>query len=178
MNEKFHSLIWISLKLVPKGPIDNESALVQVMASCWPGDKPSSEPIRIMLIQLTDAYMQHLGEAREKIEFEHEFSVNSSSKWCLSQQHLLIIYSYTYFYDDFQHWHLKFQWIIQHICIKISLYHLASSSLQSSFCVQILIGTASGPIGTASGGNLCLHWMLCWHRVSLVLPVQEFRLWR
>ena len=32
MNEKFYILIWISLKCVPKCPIDNKSALVQVMA--------------------------------------------------------------------------------------------------------------------------------------------------
>ena len=40
--------IWISikflLKFVPKGPINNILALVQIMAWCWPGDKPLSEP--------------------------------------------------------------------------------------------------------------------------------------
>ena len=48
--------IKISLKFVPKGPIDNKSALVQVMAWCRTGDKPLPEP---MLTQFTDAYMQH-----------------------------------------------------------------------------------------------------------------------
>ena len=46
----------ISLKFVPKGPIDNKSALVQVMAWCRTGDKPLPEP---MLTQFTDAYMRH-----------------------------------------------------------------------------------------------------------------------
>ena len=34
----------ISLKFVPKGPINNNPALVQVMAWRRPGDKPLSEP--------------------------------------------------------------------------------------------------------------------------------------
>ena len=49
-------LIRISLKFVPKGPIDNKSALVQVMAWRRTGDKPLPEPI---LTQFTDAYMRH-----------------------------------------------------------------------------------------------------------------------
>ena len=40
----------------PKGPIDNNSALVQVMAWRRMGDKPLSEPI---LTQFTNAYMRH-----------------------------------------------------------------------------------------------------------------------
>ena len=43
MNEKFLIWIWISLKFVPKGPIDNRSALVQVMALRRTGEKPLSE---------------------------------------------------------------------------------------------------------------------------------------
>ena len=48
--------IQISLKFVPKSPIDNKSALVQVMAWRQTGDKPLPEP---MMIQLTDANMWH-----------------------------------------------------------------------------------------------------------------------
>ena len=46
----------ISLEFVPKGPVDNKAALVQVMAWCQKGNKPLSEP---MLTWLTDAYMGH-----------------------------------------------------------------------------------------------------------------------
>ena len=53
MNEKLH-LIQMSLKFVPKGLIDNTSALVQVMAWHRIGDKPLPEP---MLTHFTDAYM-------------------------------------------------------------------------------------------------------------------------
>ena len=55
-DEKFCILIQISLKFVPKGPIDNKRALVQVMAWRRTGDKPLPEP---MLTQFTDAYMRH-----------------------------------------------------------------------------------------------------------------------
>ena len=59
VNEKFCILIHISLKLHPKGPIDNKSVSVQVIAWTWTGDKPLSEP---MLTELTDIYMWHKGD--------------------------------------------------------------------------------------------------------------------
>ena len=55
MNEKFCISIRISLKYVPRGPIDNKPALIQAMARHWIGDKPLPEP---MLTQSTEAYMQ------------------------------------------------------------------------------------------------------------------------
>ena len=57
LNENVKILIQISLQFVPRGPIDNKSALVQVMAWRRTGDKPLSEP---MLTSFTDAYMQAL----------------------------------------------------------------------------------------------------------------------
>ena len=56
MNEMLCISIRISLKFVPKGPIDNKSALIQVMAWRQTGDKPLPEP---MLTQFTDAYTRH-----------------------------------------------------------------------------------------------------------------------
>ena len=41
--------IWISLKFVPKGPINNIPALVQIMAWRRPGDKPWYEPMMVRL---------------------------------------------------------------------------------------------------------------------------------
>ena len=41
--------IKISLKFVPKGPINNIPALVQIMAWRHPGDKPLSEPTMVSL---------------------------------------------------------------------------------------------------------------------------------
>ena len=56
LNENLWISIQISLKFVPKGPINNIPALVQVMAWRQPGDKPLSDP---MMIKFTDAYMHH-----------------------------------------------------------------------------------------------------------------------
>ena len=50
-NEKFCISIRISLKFIPRGPIDNKSALVQVMAWDRTSNKPLPEP---MLTQFTD----------------------------------------------------------------------------------------------------------------------------
>ena len=54
MNEKFCILIEISLKFVPKGPFNNNPALVQLMAWRQIGNKPLFEP---MLTRFTDAYI-------------------------------------------------------------------------------------------------------------------------
>ena len=52
------TIIWITILLtfVPYGPIDNNPALVVIMAWCRIGDKPLSE---LMLSRFTDAYMRH-----------------------------------------------------------------------------------------------------------------------
>ena len=56
LNENDIIPIQISLKLVPRSPIDNKPALDQVLAWCRTGDKPLPVP---MVIQFTDAYMRH-----------------------------------------------------------------------------------------------------------------------
>ena len=57
LNEKLWILIEISLKFVPKGPIDNNPAFVEIMAWRRLGDKPLSEP---MLTRFTDAHMREM----------------------------------------------------------------------------------------------------------------------
>ena len=49
VNENVWILIKISLKFIPKGPINNIPALVQIMAWRRPGDKPWSGPIMVSL---------------------------------------------------------------------------------------------------------------------------------
>ena len=56
LNENDRIPIQISLKFVPRTPIDNTPALVQVMAWRRTGDKPLPETI---LTQFIDAYMRH-----------------------------------------------------------------------------------------------------------------------
>ena len=50
LDENLWILIKISLKFVPKGPINNILALVQIMAWRRPGDKPLSEPTMVSLL--------------------------------------------------------------------------------------------------------------------------------
>ena len=50
LNENIWILIKISLKFVPKGPINYIPALVQIMAWRRPGDKPLSEPMMVSLL--------------------------------------------------------------------------------------------------------------------------------
>ena len=50
LNENIRISIEISLKFVPKAPINNIPALVQIMAWRRPGDKPLSEPMMISLL--------------------------------------------------------------------------------------------------------------------------------
>ena len=50
LNENVWIVIKISLNFVPKGPINNISVLVQIMAWRRPGDKPLSEPMMVSLL--------------------------------------------------------------------------------------------------------------------------------
>ena len=56
MNENDVIPIHILMKFVPRSPIDNKPAFVQVMAWCRIGGKPLPEP---MMTQFSDAYMRH-----------------------------------------------------------------------------------------------------------------------
>ena len=50
MNENVRISINISLKVIPKGLINNIPALVQIIAWRRPGDKPLSEPMMVSLL--------------------------------------------------------------------------------------------------------------------------------
>ena len=49
LDENIWIAIYISLRIVPKGSINNITALVQIMAWRRPGDKPLSEPMMVRL---------------------------------------------------------------------------------------------------------------------------------
>ena len=74
LNENDRIPIRISLNFVPRSPIDNNPALVQVMAWRRTGAKPLPE---LMLTQFTDAYMRHLGEMRKNMGINREHILNS-----------------------------------------------------------------------------------------------------
>ena len=50
LNENVRISILISMKFVPKGPVNNIPALIQIMAWRQPGDKPLSEPMMVSLL--------------------------------------------------------------------------------------------------------------------------------
>ena len=50
LNENVRISLKISLKFVPKGPINNNPALVQIIAWRRSGDKPLSEPVMVSLL--------------------------------------------------------------------------------------------------------------------------------
>ena len=50
LNTNVWTLIKISLKFVPEGPINNIPALVQIMAWRWPGDKLLYEPMMVSFL--------------------------------------------------------------------------------------------------------------------------------
>ena len=56
LNENDRIRIQISMKYVPRSPIDNKTALVQVMAWRRTGDKPLPWP---MMTQFIDTYIWH-----------------------------------------------------------------------------------------------------------------------
>ena len=47
LNENMWIFINISPKWIPKGPINNIQALVEIMAWRRPGDKPLAEPMMV-----------------------------------------------------------------------------------------------------------------------------------
>ena len=85
LNENVWIRIKISMKFVPKGPINNIQVLVQIMAWRRPGDKPLSEPMMAIL-------MTHICATRPQWIISHgpvipmrflEFSVFFFFTWIL-----------------------------------------------------------------------------------------------
>ena len=72
----------MSMKFVPKGPINNIPALVQIMAWRRPGDKPLSEPMMVSLAthicvtrpQWVNDFMSSSVYFTQSLHFVHEFS--------------------------------------------------------------------------------------------------------
>ena len=68
LNENVWISIEISLKFVPKGPINNIPSLVQKMAWRRPGDKPLSEP---MMARFTTNIYASLGLNELRLKTKH-----------------------------------------------------------------------------------------------------------
>ena len=74
LNENVWTAIEISLKSVPKGPINNIPALVQIMPWRRPGDKPLSEAMVVRLLT-------HICVARPHCCSEYRFVLSIDPYW-------------------------------------------------------------------------------------------------
>ena len=95
LNENVGISIKISLKFVPKGPINNNPALVQIMAWRRSGDKPLSEPMMISLLTLISVtrlqWVKWYGIRRHiDGQYQAKFIYRVSSSWLVYHRHLLI----------------------------------------------------------------------------------------
>ena len=84
LKENVRISVNISLKFVPKGPIHNKPALVQIMAWRRPGDKPLSEPMTFNLLRRIYASLG-LNELRHQFDFV----VNLISTTCCFRNFLI-----------------------------------------------------------------------------------------
>ena len=85
LSENVWILINISLKFVPKGPIDHIPALVQIMAWRRPADKPLSEPMVIVLLT-------HICVTRPQWVNEHIDSESNVLKLIMFASYIIMIW--------------------------------------------------------------------------------------
>ena len=92
LNENVRISIKISLKFIPKGPINNIPGLVQIMAWRRPGDKPLSELMMVRLPThkcITRPQWVNKCQIRYSLVFSQEMGIRSyfgPLRWCV---HLL-----------------------------------------------------------------------------------------
>ena len=83
LNENVRISIKISLKFVPKGPIYNNPALVQIMAWCRSGNKPLSEPMMVSLLtHICVTQPQWVNSSPPVVAHMHQW-IGSALAWCL-----------------------------------------------------------------------------------------------
>ena len=137
LNENVWILIKISFNFVPKGPINNIPALVQVMAWCRPGAKPLSKPLMVRLSKHI-----YVTQPRWVIVFHDEKFHQTPQFWELMETATIILC-----FSKLTHWGQ-----VTHICVsKLSI--LGSDNGLSPDRRQAIIWTNAGilliwPLGT------------------------------
>ena len=110
LNENVWISIKISLKFVPKGPINNIPAFVPIMAWRRTGDKPLSE---VMTAWFIDAYMHHLASMSLK-HWHHILNHNIQCKTKMeNENHYSLWYSTDSPMDQMRNCFIN--WIMQNI---------------------------------------------------------------
>ena len=87
LNENAWILIKISLRFVPKGPINNIPAFVQIMAWRRPGDKPLSES---MMVKLPTHICITRPQWVKHVLVRHILLLNSLTHICLSKLTIIV----------------------------------------------------------------------------------------
>ena len=78
LNENVWIFIKISLEFVPKGPINNIPALVQIMAWRRPGEKPSSKPMMVSLtMHIFVTWPRWVNSLRPGDAYRHQWTASS-----------------------------------------------------------------------------------------------------
>ena len=85
LNENVRISIKISLKFVPKGPINKIPALVQMMAWHRPGDKPLSEPMMVRLLMNLKMWKKTQGNLLSNLQLRYYIK---RCWWCFYEWHL------------------------------------------------------------------------------------------
>ena len=104
LNENVRTSIEISLKFVPKGPINNIPALVQIMGWRRSGDKPLSEPLMVSLLThicVTWPQWVKSSAVRTKVSILREGSCVNSSPPGQNGRHFAL---FRYFQMHFREW--------------------------------------------------------------------------
>ena len=116
LNEYMFILMKISLIFVPKGPINNILALVQIMAWCQPGDKPLSESLMVsLLIHICITQPQWVNPDL----WHHEATMipyKASLSSVLGENRITVLVSF----DSTSHWHYMStmaSWIIGYLTV-------------------------------------------------------------
>ena len=93
LNENVWIPIEMSLKFVPKGSINNNQALFQIMALWRPGDKPLSEPMMVSsLTHIFITWPQWVKGARCVLIHFSSYK-NTATMWLPYQQKFTPVYS-------------------------------------------------------------------------------------
>ena len=97
LNENAWIPIKISLKFVPHGPINNISALVQIMAWRRPGDKPLSGPMMVRLpMHICITRPQWVKLLSPTVPFQHKHTI-----WTCSGRDKMAAVFQTIFWNAF-----------------------------------------------------------------------------
>ena len=142
LNENVWIPIKISLKFVPKGPINNIPALVQIMAWRRPGDKPLSEP-------MMDSLPMHICVTRPQWVIHGPANTDSLDNFHVTlcnMGYLLDTHIRPEFRDVLLVHNVRFSWNLENLEILKRL--LGAGRLHSGRVVLLqLISTHDGEVG-------------------------------